>query len=403
MTYSNIIRHCLSRPIAFHRIFVDIAGGVAEGLFLSQLYYWMPRAKHDYIYKTFAEWRQEIGITRREFESARKTLKRKGLLTEKQQGMDRKLWFKLDVNALDNLIVQISTDESEMVSTIEKTEMSDCTDGNVQSATSKCQIVQMEMLNLPSDLYTETTSEINSDIFKGETQKEEESNLESLPQYPSEDNPDQYSPVNPQKSLETTQGSTNTSEQTDYGAPCNTNVESAKDNQKPKRSKGDAYFNNNQRREYRRKQQSGEFRDKPPVEKIGIVYAAQAKEWGKTYEEVKDGFEAFILTYAVEKDKPTPQQYVSYIAAKTFNNPEEAQKSYLWQEYIKTYKPPATEPTEASYFSCATVFKTYGKTNFSYAKEFIEKSVSHLGWTFKNWIDYAQSKGHFASYTYQEN
>lgn len=172
MSYSSIIRNCLSKPIAFHRIFVDIAGGVAEGLFLSQLYYWMPRAKHDFIYKTFAEWQEEIGLTRREFESARKTLKQKGLLTEKQQGMDRKLWFKLDLDALDNLIVQISTNQSETVETTEKIQMPDCTNGNVRSGTSKCQIVHLQASDPPSDLYTENIyTEITPDIFESETQK----------------------------------------------------------------------------------------------------------------------------------------------------------------------------------------------------------------------------------------
>jgi len=34
------LRTILTRPIAFHRLFADIAQSVGGGVFLSQLYYW---------------------------------------------------------------------------------------------------------------------------------------------------------------------------------------------------------------------------------------------------------------------------------------------------------------------------------------------------------------------------
>jgi len=66
------------RPIAFHRIFVDIAGSIAAALMLSQAVYWSTRTKNPagWFYKTADDWQEETGLTRREQEGARKRLSR---------------------------------------------------------------------------------------------------------------------------------------------------------------------------------------------------------------------------------------------------------------------------------------------------------------------------------------
>jgi hypothetical protein len=99
----------LQRPIAFHRVFADVSDGrLSTALFLSQLYYWSDKGRDSegWIYKTFDEWQEEIGINKNQWETARKELKRKGFLEEKRKGLDPRLHYRL---SLENLYQAINT------------------------------------------------------------------------------------------------------------------------------------------------------------------------------------------------------------------------------------------------------------------------------------------------------
>ena len=67
----------LDRPIAFHRIFVELTGSVTAALMLSQAVYWSRRTKDKagWFYKTQEEWTEETGLSRSETTTARKKLK----------------------------------------------------------------------------------------------------------------------------------------------------------------------------------------------------------------------------------------------------------------------------------------------------------------------------------------
>lgn len=66
------------RPIAFHRALVPIASSVTAALLLSQAIYWQRitnrKSPGDWWYKTSAEWLDETGLTRDEFQTARRKL-----------------------------------------------------------------------------------------------------------------------------------------------------------------------------------------------------------------------------------------------------------------------------------------------------------------------------------------
>jgi hypothetical protein len=96
------LRTILTRPIAFHRLFADIAGSVGGGVFLSQLYYWSERTDdpHGWIYKTAGEWYDETMLSRRELDSIRKVLKEKGVITEKLAGVPATVHYKIEWNEL---------------------------------------------------------------------------------------------------------------------------------------------------------------------------------------------------------------------------------------------------------------------------------------------------------------
>ena len=96
------LRTILTRPIAFHRLFADIAGSVGGGVFLSQLYYWSEKTDdpQGWIYKTAAEWYDETMLGRRELDSIRKVLKEKGIIKEKLAGVPATVHYKIEWNEL---------------------------------------------------------------------------------------------------------------------------------------------------------------------------------------------------------------------------------------------------------------------------------------------------------------
>ncbi|MGR9108952.1 MAG: hypothetical protein ACU843_18715, partial [Gammaproteobacteria bacterium] len=101
----------LSRPIAFHRCFVDIAGSVNAALVLSQAFYWQHRIGEEpgggWWYKTGSKWSEETGLSRHEQENARKKLKTAGLLREKKRGTPAKMWFRLDPAVLRDRLMGV--------------------------------------------------------------------------------------------------------------------------------------------------------------------------------------------------------------------------------------------------------------------------------------------------------
>jgi len=98
----------LDRPIAFHRIFSRITGSVNAGLMLSQGFYWSGRtgSNNGWFWKTQEEWEEETTLTRRQQETAREILRSKGFFKEEFRGIPRKLWFKLDIDAVENAILE---------------------------------------------------------------------------------------------------------------------------------------------------------------------------------------------------------------------------------------------------------------------------------------------------------
>lgn len=93
----------LDRPIAFHRCFVGITKSVAAALMLSQAIYWTNRIKDNrdgWFWKTAEEWEEETGLTRREQEAARRTLRASGFWEEVKRGVPCRLFFRVDAKKL---------------------------------------------------------------------------------------------------------------------------------------------------------------------------------------------------------------------------------------------------------------------------------------------------------------
>jgi hypothetical protein len=101
----------LDRPIAFHRIFATVGGGAVEGLFLSQAWYWSKtktaQERGGWFYHSHAEWEEETALTRREQQTARKNLVKRGLLEERLDvlpGEGRVMWYRINRDGLRKAI-----------------------------------------------------------------------------------------------------------------------------------------------------------------------------------------------------------------------------------------------------------------------------------------------------------
>lgn len=102
MKKQHFLSTVLDRPIAFHRVFVGVAGGVLPALMLSQAVYWAARTDDPdgWFYKTAEEWKDEIGFSRKELETARSRLTVQPFWQEKLAGAPARLHYRVDLEAL---------------------------------------------------------------------------------------------------------------------------------------------------------------------------------------------------------------------------------------------------------------------------------------------------------------
>jgi hypothetical protein len=85
-------------PIAFYAELGRIAGGALPGVLLSQLCYWSGRTKDPsgWFWKTQEQLTEEICLTRRELESARRKLRSKGLIDHKRFGVPCRSHYRVN-------------------------------------------------------------------------------------------------------------------------------------------------------------------------------------------------------------------------------------------------------------------------------------------------------------------
>lgn len=159
----KILKKVLSRPIAFHKVFATIGGGATEGLFLSQAYYWSQHTKDSegWFYKTIDDWTEETALTRREQETARRSLKGLGILQEKRKGVPARLFFRVDSDRLYQLIYESSVFPDQFAKSdkqrnkFAKSDKQEC--HNLQ--TSLSDVADKNDQTDKQSIYTETTSE----------------------------------------------------------------------------------------------------------------------------------------------------------------------------------------------------------------------------------------------------
>lgn len=92
----------IGRPVAYFPAIARIVG-VKECVFLCQLLYWSDKAEKGWIYKTQEEFTNETGLSRAEQETARRNLKKMGLLDERHQRLLHRMFYRVNLDKLDEV------------------------------------------------------------------------------------------------------------------------------------------------------------------------------------------------------------------------------------------------------------------------------------------------------------
>jgi hypothetical protein len=100
---TELLLDVFDAPVSFHRCLVPITGGVTSALMLSQAIWTtqsLEQADQGWFSRSQEQWRLETGLTRWEQETARRALRRAGLIEERRLGMPAKLWFRVRPDAV---------------------------------------------------------------------------------------------------------------------------------------------------------------------------------------------------------------------------------------------------------------------------------------------------------------
>ena len=100
---SELLLEVFDSPVSFHRCLVPITGGVISALMLSQAIWTtqsLEPSADGWFIRSQEQWSQETGLSRWEQESARRALRRSGLLEERRGGLPARLWFRVCPDAV---------------------------------------------------------------------------------------------------------------------------------------------------------------------------------------------------------------------------------------------------------------------------------------------------------------
>lgn len=116
------------RPIAYYPKLAKPLGSVNASILFSHFFYWHDKTQHELgIYRTAEEIELETGLTVQEQRTARDKLKKRGVLIETEKRIEHRIYYKLDLDAFDELMLQHS--------------------GNAESTAPKCNINSPELQN----------------------------------------------------------------------------------------------------------------------------------------------------------------------------------------------------------------------------------------------------------------
>ncbi|XPL50562.1 hypothetical protein ACMFY2_12115 [Enterobacter cloacae subsp. cloacae] len=106
MNPSDIIRG-FGRPVAYYPALAEHLGGVSATVLFCQMTYWMDKLTSDLgVHKTSEEIQDETGLSYEEQLTARKKLKRLGVLVETHKRLEHRIYFKVNFERVDQILTQ---------------------------------------------------------------------------------------------------------------------------------------------------------------------------------------------------------------------------------------------------------------------------------------------------------
>ena len=106
MEAANLLKHA-GKPFFYYPQVGKKLNSVRDAMFLCHLINSMQEdteSQDGWICKTLADTYEATGLSRWEQETARRNLKKLGILEEKYKGLPRKLYFKVDLEKLSSLL-----------------------------------------------------------------------------------------------------------------------------------------------------------------------------------------------------------------------------------------------------------------------------------------------------------
>lgn len=116
------------RPIAYYPKLAKPLGGVNAAILFGHFFYWHDKTENPLgVYRTAEEIEDETGLSVQEQRTARSKLRERGVLIETEKRIEHRIYYKLDLDAFDDLMLQHS--------------------GSEESTAPKCNINSPEMQN----------------------------------------------------------------------------------------------------------------------------------------------------------------------------------------------------------------------------------------------------------------
>ena len=100
------------RPIAYYPKLAKPLGSVNAAILFAHFFYWHDKTENPLgVYRTAEEIEDETGLSVQEQRTARDKLKKRGVLIETEKRIEHRIYYKLDLNAFDDLMLQHSGSE----------------------------------------------------------------------------------------------------------------------------------------------------------------------------------------------------------------------------------------------------------------------------------------------------
>lgn len=141
MEVKSLLKKLNEKPIVYHAIYAKITGSVTAGILLSQILYWWSTKDSNEFYKTDKDWCEELNFGLWELKGAKEKIKQTGIVKIERKGNPAKTYYTINEKLLEDMISSCcKNQQQEVLKTNNK------------------------LLEKPTTIYTENTSEITTDI-----------------------------------------------------------------------------------------------------------------------------------------------------------------------------------------------------------------------------------------------